>query len=170
MIETVTTIIGVTIPIFLDTNDIIIDRNIHRMYISLYFVFNVDADWTTRIFTHTSPVIFSCRHITRFIQQRKIYNAQLPLFSRLSVDNYCFQGLASVLRRRPKRMFSIRKMYITDFRMALLFSHEVNISRLFCQKGPTRHAYAWQIWPFWQDTLDIFVAPVPMVHFKGPRV
>ena len=24
-----------------------------------------------------------------------------------------------------------------------------------CQKGPTRHAYAWQIGPFWQDTLDM---------------
>ena len=24
-----------------------------------------------------------------------------------------------------------------------------------CQKGPTHHAYAWQIGPFWQDTLDI---------------
>ena len=23
------------------------------------------------------------------------------------------------------------------------------------QKGPTRHAYAWQIVPFWQDTLDM---------------
>ena len=28
------------------------------------------------------------------------------------------------------------------------------ISRVSCQKGPT-HAYAWQIGPFWQDTLDI---------------
>ena len=28
-------------------------------------------------------------------------------------------------------------------------------SRVSCQKGPTRHAYAWQIGPFWQDTLDI---------------
>ena len=26
-----------------------------------------------------------------------------------------------------------------------------------CQKGPTRHAYAWQIGPFWQDILDIQV-------------
>ena len=26
-----------------------------------------------------------------------------------------------------------------------------------CQKGPTRHAYAWQIGPFWQDTLEIFI-------------
>ena len=25
-----------------------------------------------------------------------------------------------------------------------------------CQEGPTRHAYAWQIGPFWQDTLDLY--------------
>ena len=30
-----------------------------------------------------------------------------------------------------------------------------NISRVSCQKGPTRHAYAWQIGPFWQDTFDM---------------
>ena len=30
-------------------------------------------------------------------------------------------------------------------------------SRVSCQKGPTRHAHAWQIGPFWQDTLDIYV-------------
>ena len=23
------------------------------------------------------------------------------------------------------------------------------------QKGPTRHAYAWRMGPFWQDTLDM---------------
>ena len=34
----------------------------------------------------------------------------------------------------------------------------LSISRVSCQKGPTRHAYAWQIWPFWQDTLDIWLA------------
>ena len=28
------------------------------------------------------------------------------------------------------------------------------ITRVSCQKGPTRHAYAWQIGPFWQDTLE----------------
>ena len=31
------------------------------------------------------------------------------------------------------------------------------ISIVSCQKGPTRHAYAWQIGLFWQDTLDISV-------------
>ena len=29
-------------------------------------------------------------------------------------------------------------------------------SRVSWQKGPTRHAYAWQIGHFWQDTLDIW--------------
>ena len=29
------------------------------------------------------------------------------------------------------------------------------ISMVSCQKGPTRRAYAWQIGPFWQDTIDI---------------
>ena len=24
-----------------------------------------------------------------------------------------------------------------------------------CQNGPTRHAYAWQIGPLWQDTLEV---------------
>ena len=29
-------------------------------------------------------------------------------------------------------------------------------SMVSCQKGPTCHAYTWQIGPFWQDTLDMF--------------
>ena len=34
-----------------------------------------------------------------------------------------------------------------------------------CQKGPTRHAYAWQIGPFWQDTLDISCAYIQHVQY-----
>ena len=29
------------------------------------------------------------------------------------------------------------------------------ITMVSCQKGPTRHAYAWQIGPFWQDALEL---------------
>ena len=29
-------------------------------------------------------------------------------------------------------------------------------SMVSCQKGPTRHAYEWQIGPFWQDTLEMW--------------
>ena len=28
------------------------------------------------------------------------------------------------------------------------------LTMVSCQKGPTRHAYAWQIRAFWQETLD----------------
>ena len=34
-------------------------------------------------------------------------------------------------------------------------------SMVSCQKGPTRHAYAWQIGTFWQDTLQIFSIDIP---------
>ena len=38
----------------------------------------------------------------------------------------------------------------------LQYVHSYNQSSMVsCQKGPTRHAYAWQIGPFWQDTLAI---------------
>ena len=33
-----------------------------------------------------------------------------------------------------------------------------------CQRGPTRHAHAWQIGPFWQDTLEIWVTSVHACH------
>ena len=64
---------------------------------------------------------------------------------------------------------------IKDFKTTIMASHitdnmtcfilelardnytSVNISMASCQKGPTRHAYAWQIGPFWQDTIDIWV-------------
>ena len=35
-------------------------------------------------------------------------------------------------------------------------THPLN-SMVFCQKIPTQHAYAWQIGPFWQYTLVMFV-------------
>ena len=37
-------------------------------------------------------------------------------------------------------------------------------SRVSCQKGPTRHAYAWQIGAFWQDTLDILSIQIHITH------
>ena len=33
-----------------------------------------------------------------------------------------------------------------------MFTALIN-SMVSCQKGPTRHAYEWQIGAFWQDTL-----------------
>ena len=48
--------------------------------------------------------------------------------------------------------------HINSFKMKTMWwlipmtnSHKSMVSR---QKGPTRHAYSWQIGPFWQDTLE----------------
>ena len=40
----------------------------------------------------------------------------------------------------------------------------MHISRVSCQKGPTRHAYAWPIGPFWQDTLDLYDFIVQQIY------
>ena len=38
------------------------------------------------------------------------------------------------------------------------------IPMVSCQKGLIRHAYAWQIGPFWQDTLDTCFLFIPTQH------
>ena len=40
-------------------------------------------------------------------------------------------------------------------------------SRVSCQKGPTSHAYAWPIGPFWQDTLDIYLLCVAIHSWRS---
>ena len=63
---------------------------------------------------------------------------------------YYYQGM----------LWSITRAYhVISYREQRLESNEMNKSTLKSmvswQKGPTRHAYAWQIGPFWQDTLEI---------------
>ena len=42
------------------------------------------------------------------------------------------------------------------------------ISMISCQMGPTHHAYAWQIGPFWQDTLAIWLRLETLYRLLGP--
>ena len=35
----------------------------------------------------------------------------------------------------------------------IIWTVHTHITMVSCQKGPTRNAYAWQIGPFWQDTI-----------------
>ena len=56
------------------------------------------------------------------------------------ITNLCIRGNATV---------------VCEMAAILSRGSWVDISMIFCQKGPTRHAHAWQIGPFWQDTLDI---------------
>ena len=41
-----------------------------------------------------------------------------------------------------------------------------NKTMVSCQKGPTRHAYAWQIGPFLQDTLEEELQIYPLDHLN----
>ena len=45
--------------------------------------------------------------------------------------------------------------YLNETEAWIMRSFKKTISMVSCQKGPTRHVYAWQIGLFWQDTLDI---------------
>ena len=42
-----------------------------------------------------------------------------------------------------------------EFKCNKLCFHDINISRVPAKMAHTRHAYAWQIGHFWQDTFDI---------------
>ena len=39
-------------------------------------------------------------------------------------------------------------------------------SMVSCRKGPTRHAYTWQIGPFWQNTLEVWSVFVSILETK----
>ena len=54
-------------------------------------------------------------------------------------------------------MKSVFKISILDdFCMEANTSRPGYTSRVSCQKGPICHAEAWQVGPFWQDTLDMW--------------
>ena len=53
-----------------------------------------------------------------------------------------------------KQLVSCEYLSLSVLNLKIQLRHKSLVS---CQKGPTCHAYAWQIGPFWQDTLEICV-------------
>ena len=73
---------------------------------------------------------------------------------------YTIDRAETISRTNPHCANSIRKEPILTYLVRMNLDYIIIvflISRVSCQKGPTRHAYAWQIGPFWPDTLDIWV-------------
>ena len=64
----------------------------------------------------------------------------------------------SVLTWRTVDFAHIRHWYCGNDKITPLPVNQPWKSRVSCQNGPTSHAYAWQIGPFWQDTLKIWAA------------
>ena len=52
---------------------------------------------------------------------------------------------------------TVEKMLWAALLSGLAIWLDYDISIVSCQKGPTCHAYAWQIGPFWQDTHGISI-------------
>ena len=59
--------------------------------------------------------------------------------------------------------------YHQIWRSSIYFLLDVLMSMASCQKGPTRHAYAWQIGPFWQDTFDVWYCMHVFRHAVHPK-
>ena len=56
---------------------------------------------------------------------------------------------------------------MTDLKLSTSYEIGTRISRVSCQKGPTHHAYAWQLGPFWQDTIDLcFILLILFILFS----
>ena len=59
---------------------------------------------------------------------------------------------------------TMSKWFTSDWDWGIMHSSHCENPMVSCQKSPTCHAYAWQIGPFWQDTLDY---PAWAICFMG---
>ena len=78
-----------------------------------------------------------------------------PIFC--ASNSYLVQWLAWLWARTLQNMVGLQQF------------PNIQTSRVSCQKGPTCHAYAWQIGPFWQDTLDMWSSRVSGCYYAEGR-
>ena len=88
------------------------------------------------------------------------------IFSRIIISLWCHVQKYSSLAFCESSSWTNTKSYLVGAFFFVIMSRRsepkftskhVPISMVSCQNGPTCHAYAWQIGPFWQDTLDFFI-------------
>ena len=83
--------------------------------------------------------------------------AQLPFMQYMGLCEFILP-IYIVMIERKRDLYLIIIIKSEVWTICLGVGHETKvcaISRVSCQKGPTHHAYAWQIGPFWQETLNI---------------
>ena len=126
-------------------------------------------------FTYMNYILHMCIRfvitMTSYWERWRLKSPASPLFTQLLVQAKLKNIKAPRHRwpvntphKRPvtRKMFPFGDVIMVchDLKGAYHFRHSHlitldHISMVSCQKGPTRHANAWQIGPFWQDTLDI---------------
>ena len=125
------------------------------------------------VFFITSNVWFKLKYIYSYQMIKwKYMNANFTLlqnFADSCLKNDLFFSISRIGASHWKNTPFSRK-WVRAWYMYMLWSggawggvvfHD-DISMASCQRGPTRYAYAWQIGPFWQDTLDTSPQTDPM--------
>ena len=69
--------------------------------------------------------------------------------------NIIVVSMFGVLRWKQKGLYHSYELKCFYYARIHIILQRKHTSMVSCQKGPTRHAYAWQIGPFWQDTLNL---------------
>ena len=90
--------------------------------------------------------------------QRRCNSSALAMELCFSCTNLLLCDISHWLRSCTaidRKCVHVRMITIVDVTLIMKVNEPVKIFMVSCQKGPTYHAYAWQIGPFWQDTLDI---------------
>ena len=74
---------------------------------------------------------------------------------------------ARLINQRPGKNVDSAERDRNYIRLAESYKKSTHYeSMVSCQKGPTRHAYTWQIGPFWQETLGMTII---VKRFGGKR-
>ena len=111
--------------------------------IHLYDIaFLPDLNMYMHTFALLCTIIAPCYDILFLIRTQGPIN--YPWFLALFTYTECVIHLVSVITETLCTCMLHSVLFVSD------------ISRVYCQKGPTHHAYAWQIGPFWQNTLNMY--------------
>ena len=113
---------------------------------------NKMISWQSYVYNWNSCVWENCLYfeMSSCMSWEMIGSIGWPVWTELELGSQGFIPFWACHKTYPRLLTLSRP---DGYRLVCLVS--LDISRVSCQKGPTRHAYAWQIGPFWQDTLDI---------------
>ena len=100
------------------------------------------------------------------------YNMSSKKTSKLCITGLC-EGNSPVTAEFPSQRPVTQKMFPSDDIIMHFAKYAWHVDGIL-PKHPTRHAYTWQIGPFWQDTLDVrYILSTLQLEFiigcLGPR-
>ena len=122
---------------------------VYTLYIYVY-IYIYDTFWCISI-PDLSCLLFPCSEYTSYLLS--IFSIANTIASVRIHTWVCVAKIKTwTWKLLMKRAHEALRIGSDEFTNSVRYNSMVS-----CQKGPTRHAYAWQIGPFWQDTLELLV-------------